>query len=862
MSAEARTQPRCTAGLWQMPLQASAYDTRPVSPREWSALEIVVHAHGGATSARRTRGAHAMLHRLLLPVVDVVRLRSRRSNAESLQTQCSSIRRVLYQLIWEQQEGYWQWNAQTWITVLMPDAHTFTLLHGVTGRPSLLDLAYLLCGFDRFAATGVGTRFIDMASAIFGPDLVAAEIARVRNMLVGPENMGYSAKQGGRGDLDRALALAMLLNRSPFLEAMSRDFFASLEGTYPREAEVLLHQVSKALVVLGVFSPYIHRRKSAKDLSDAAGCPDEWYKWAVAWFRTSGKELTIGVAKRCFGSILIAGRWLAATHPAIVSPEQWTEDLALEYRQSLYEEKIGQYVNPVLEKALRNKGLWGKPLDHSGISTRLANLRTFFNDLQNTAHTIDGAPGRRIAVRFKPAVALRLPRVTRQALLNAEPRDIQPLAWQKLAGAAALLARDEWPVNAYWPFEAVRALALLWITSARRSDELVRLRVDCLREEWDPAMLDEEGNSLPWAGDVVEEHRPGTSAGKIWYLRVPTNKYGGEFHVWIPPYTARAIQDWIALRAKLAPRRYDVKDREFADLLFTTHGRGMTKGFLNRIVIPYLCARAGIDRQDAKGNYTCHRGRSSRITLLRQCGMELADLAAYAGHKNTATIQRYARTQPQDLHRKVAKADVLSTIIDGIFLPDASVKGLPSLFWHLGYDTDGSPRFCGLPSYHACPHRLDCPKCGLHVGGEKARMIQDDPAGVPVTTSVPLTLVTHLRATEDVAVAGRVEVPVTAPIPPSAQFLSTPSALTDGQLHALADLGTDDARTQLRMALHATEELLAAHERQDGRNVLARTLRARVATVRECLAHCSRAACPELVASVVPGDAAPPPREA
>jgi len=356
-------------------------------------------------------------------------------------------------------------------------------------------------------------------------------------------------------------------------------------------------------------------------------------------------------------------------------------------------------------------------------------------------------------------------------------------------------------------------------------------------------MVDEDGEPLPQAGDVVQESHDGDGDGgrKIWYLRVPTNKYGGEFHVWIPPYTARAIQDWIAVRAKLAPQRYDAKDREFADLLFTAHGRGMTRAFLNRKLIRFLCDRAGIEHKDAKGNYTCHRGRSSRITLLRQCGMELEDLAQYAGHKDTATIRRYARTHPLELHRKVAKADVLSSIIEGIFLPDASVKGLPSLYWHLGYDADGSPAYCGLPTYHACPHRLDCPKCGLYVGGEKARMIQDDPDGVPVTTSVPLTLAARLGEEGKEAEMERAlqaQAVVAPPVPPSATFLSDPSALTDSQLRTLADMGTDDALVQLTMALDAARDMLAAQDGKDGRNVLARTLRARVSHVRGYIERC------------------------
>ena len=51
--------------------------------------------------------------------------------------------------------------------------------------------------------------------------------------------------------------------------------------------------------------------------------------------------------------------------------------------------------------------------------------------------------------------------------------------------------------------------------------------------------------------------------------------------------------------------------------------------------------------------------------MLHACGLELEDLAAYAIHKNTQTIKKYARRNSIHLHRRVAQADTLSTVIEG-----------------------------------------------------------------------------------------------------------------------------------------------------------------------------------------------------
>ena len=63
--------------------------------------------------------------------------------------------------------------------------------------------------------------------------------------------------------------------------------------------------------------------------------------------------------------------------------------------------------------------------------------------------------------------------------------------------------------NSPWPDS--RAAALIWVTAARRSDEIRRLHVGCVRREWAPEMRDEHGVPM----EPAEELR---------YLRIPSNK--------------------------------------------------------------------------------------------------------------------------------------------------------------------------------------------------------------------------------------------------------------------------------------------------------------------------------------------------
>lgn len=174
-------------------------------------------------------------------------------------------------------------------------------------------------------------------------------------------------------------------------------------------------------------------------------------------------------------------------------------------------------------------------------------------------------------------------------------------------------------------------------------------------------MLGEEG--LPVERGAMkpdaesEQDAAGRKPPKIYYLQIPTGKSRGSFWIWLPDYTAEAINAWKQERPRQQRKLLDRKDREEVDYLFCFQDLRVGGAFINESVIPVLCKRAGVSIEDAKGKITGHRGRSARSTLLRKNGVSLDDLAEYAGHVNTRTIRRYARQNPIQLHQTIQSAD-------------------------------------------------------------------------------------------------------------------------------------------------------------------------------------------------------------
>jgi hypothetical protein len=270
-------------------------------------------------------------------------------------------------------------------------------------------------------------------------------------------------------------------------------------------------------------------------------------------------------------------------------------------------------------------------------------------------------------------------------------------------------------------------MALLWVTTARRPNELLRLRVGCVRREWEPTMRDEDGAPLD------------RGSKQLCYLQVPPNKTRGAFWIWIPTYTADAIAAWEQERPAKQARLIDAKDRSEVDFLFLVRNRRLSTHFLNGFLIPLLCSLAGVPEADARGQITAHRGRSTRATLLRRLGVSLADIAAYLGHANEQMVRHYARTDDTQLALTIKRADERSRLVEGLIDVPAAQEGKPNVFFFLGSGPDGKPRYCGNPAWASCPHRLACLKCRMYIGGEAAELLEVREGVLRFQTQVPMT---------------------------------------------------------------------------------------------------------------------------
>ena len=191
-------------------------------------------------------------------------------------------------------------------------------------------MAYLLGGVTDLREVGQKLNSWETARLYFGPEVVEQEGRRVTDCLVGQAGQGYHRGPYGVQGIRQALGLLFLLNRRPFLEDISPELLQMASQDPDALASHQVVKVKVALHHLGLFEqrPELHPVPK-KPVGDLAGVPVAWAAWCDAWLRRQAK-----VSHRVrvtYNQLLCIGRWLADQHPEIASPEQWDEELALEY---------------------------------------------------------------------------------------------------------------------------------------------------------------------------------------------------------------------------------------------------------------------------------------------------------------------------------------------------------------------------------------------------------------------------------------------------------------------------------------------------------------------------------------------------
>ncbi len=831
---------------WQMPIVPEDYNRSSLTDAERQALEHLGNASGFArgvmnTASRETFAARSALARLDQPLTDIFRLRHQDRNQKRL----TSVYFVMHREMYRHGKMFWDWSADEWMGTLCPTSAMFDATWGrMTGcRITIMDAAYLLAGISDLRPVEFVLHVAEAANTYFGADLITQQCKRVLDALIGK---GYRDSPSTVRVLRQYLSLLFVLNRSPYLEDLSEELLALMdaEGETRRWTK---RKITLGLQHLGILPPESMEPFAVTETFDSTGMDQEWSAWCLAWFRQE-VDLTPRVRKNYMSRLLAVGRWLQIHAPDIRTPEQWTEDLALRFRSDLCSWTNGQYGSKRGQWWLQTKDMLGKPLQAHGLVHYLKALNHLFSDLTRRPHSPHGEPARRIRLDFVPGEVFTTPDHVRKILDTASPRDIDLQVWSKLTIAAATLAQSDLPPGTRYSLTFYRALSLVWVTSARRPNEIARLRLNCLREDWEPTMLNEE--DLPVervtmnADRKAEQGEAEQSPPKISYLQIPAGKNRGPFWIWLPDYTADAITAWKRERPPQQRKLLDRKDREEVDYLFCFQDLRVGASFINNSIIPVLCKRAGVSIEDAKGKITGHRGRSARLTLLRKNGVSLDDLAEYAGHGDTRTIRRYARQDPIQLHRTIQTADGLSRIIEGVIDMQAAAQGLPALRWFIGYDTDGEPMFCGNQVYVTCEHRLDCKRCGMFIGGEKARLLQEGAQTLPVSSKVPMTPLEKCVIEGDQAGAQECraalqEIPV--PQTPDIRLIFNPEGLSNAELEKLAALASTEAMEKLHQALNAHEKkLMDIRQHKTGRNALVNAQEKRIKFIQNLIADCVR----------------------
>lgn len=688
--------------------EQDSYDRSPeltVAERQCMASLQAVHGWGGRTIAT-ILDSLADADRLLRPLADA--LRALDGDAYWKERALVALLRACVQ----KDEAFWGWNSTSWGEVLAPQATRLLTANRPTTagatRQYMIAAGYVLgCLPDLSVVANV--EWQGVARKVFGRAVVDAGIGRVDGVVAA---WGYTPDT--RRSLRGVTARAMLATGSPDLASITRDGLLRLRG----EPDIhgrrygLVACLSRALAELGLIDePVVEQHVDHVRLRErrVAWMSPEWAAWVDRWEATSTLAPKTRVSARNW--LLKMGRWLQQHHPDITGPRQWTRELAAEAVAAIDRMRTGEYCTEL--RSVR--GPQGAPMSPRSKSAGISALSLAFRDSQEWGW---------IPTRFNPSRSLATPRST-LALIGPSPRTIADDVWAKLLWAGLNLTAADLRGSRY-PLELVRALAIVWLFAGLRSDEILRLRVGCVR--WQATGDDSE------VGD----------GRGVCLLDVPVHKTGTAYAKPVDHTVGEAIGVWETIRPLQPPLR-DRKTGELTMPLFCFRTRPLTGRFINHGVIPALCRKAGVPLVDAKGAITSHRARATIATQLYNAKdpMTLFELQAWLGHRSPDSTQHYARITPTTLTKAYSDAGYFARNVRAIeVLVDreavqtgAAATGTPWQYFDLGHG------YCTYSFFEQCPHRMACARCDFYVPKEstKAQLLEARDNLQRMAASIPLT---------------------------------------------------------------------------------------------------------------------------
>lgn len=538
------------------------------------------------------------------------------------------------------------------------------------------------------------------------------ETARVRSYL---RAVGY-AESGLRSyGLYSALVRLFTITDEPRLEALTVELLEEVHREAPSGSSLrrATFRLAHALHGMGVLPRCIRHRRYAGNALD--GVPPTWAAWCQRWNATS--TLAPKSREGIYHGVLKAGRWLAREHPTVYSPADWTREVALAYVPAVDRFTVGELSAPHPVYVARK----GTPISANYKERLLGAVRTFFSDAQEWGWC---------SRRFDPQRTFATPRAVK-ALIGPRPRIIADEIWAKLLWAGLNLSAADLPADRWYPLPLVKALTVTWLFAGLRSDEIVRLRVGCIR--W------QHHDGGPGAG---REHIPGDGATCL--LDVPVNKTGAGHTKPLDPVVGEAIAAWEALRPT-QPLLADRKTGERVAILYSFRGRRVPPRYLNLTLIPALCRKAGVPLVDARGRITSHRARSTIASQLYNAKdpMTLFELQAWLGHRSPESTQHYARISPSTLTKAYADAGyfarnlrTIEVLVDREAVQNgAATGGAPWQYFDLGHG------YCTFSFFEQCPHRMACARCDFYVPKDstKAQLLEGRGNLQRMLATIPLT---------------------------------------------------------------------------------------------------------------------------
>jgi integrase len=677
--------------LWYWPVDVTRYDRSP-DLDEIEQAELKRLTSESPFQLRPSTKEH--LHRLLSPLQDVFTVTHLSPDI------CHETVHVLVVEMSRRGKTFWGWSEAEWMDIIGPSYTAFAQRYGRSyegggqhpARREVPVLAYLLCAPANIDPLLRPFAIAPIARKVFGRATIEAHVKLLTSAL---GKWGYREKN--HHDFIACLCYLLLRNRSPQLEALHIEFLETVNQTctFPC-VRGYLFQISRALFALSIISrPLPDPKRAARPVtSERDGkMADEWLSWCQRWRAHSPNA----GAAHSYYLLLKVGRWLNISYPEVRSPADFTYEVAIEFVAAVMDMKVGEWISTDRGSRLP-QGRLGQPLRPNAKSRLLKCLRVFLRDCQEWGW---------IPIRLNPSRALQAPRSLRN-LIGPDPRIVERDHWAKLLWAAMNLEAEDLPTTGskvlIYPLEMVRAIAVVWCFAALRSDEIVRLRLGCIRWQHEDVMVPATGEVLP--------------KDAVCFLDIPVNKTTTSYTKPVHPLVGKRINEWERLRPHEQPQHVDGKTGEAVQFLFSYRGTRISKGYLNRCLIPHLCRKANIPLEDSRGAITSHRARATIASMLYNAKepLDILQLRDYLGHKHLASTQSYLKVDPTKLASQVTKAGYLEQNLATIEVlldqeavrSGAAARGEPWKYYDLGHG------YCLNDFWAECKHRMACARCPFY----------------------------------------------------------------------------------------------------------------------------------------------------